>query len=1049
MPKVSVIMPVYNGEKYLREALDSIIAQTFTDWECIIVNEFGSSKAATMILQEYAAIEPRLRIIQNKTRLHIAESLNVGLRAAKGDYIARMDADDICGKERLRRQVDYLDKNPDIDICGLSVDMFGENAWDWKIYCEPNELRCGCLFYTPFVHPTIMARSKRLRQFELEYDPRFTYTEDYDFFVRGSKYLNYTNLKEKGLYKYRRSPQNATDAGGKIGIRFQNEVMSRTFSEYGLDFSIAEIRILSPNSFPTPHNVEDALEKLEILDLLLKRILMCDSIRRKFGIDVLYDVLHRRWMDVSEKYRWMETLMADGRVKRAIERGLFHHEHFYMPETSQRENATPLVSIILPTYNSQDYILDTLYSLLEQNYKNFELLIVNEFGTKDQTIKCISLFNDKRIHVLQNAEKLGLAESLNRGIKEAAGVYIARADADDVYPRNRLSKQVKFLEDHPEISICGSWQRHFGKRDYIHKPAELPQEIKANLLFKCDVCHSTVMFRKSEFQKYALWYDSSYLSEDYELWTRAVQNLNFATIPEILGEYRWNGENITAKKISLLDQEAQKIIARTLNETLGIVVPEEDLVLLSGWENPFSGDNAGMLRQREDELLCKIEEVNKNKSVYDNSALKRALDQRRDWAGIARQNQSMEKHMQWGASGLTRQRRNGFGGMCKRWLKNVFKRLYRPFRSRYEARLITIMETGWQLENEIQNLQQIIYDFKGNIYDYYEEMLKRLAQAERNLSESMDARIWKAEQALTESMDARIWKAERTLTESMDARIWRAEQEIAKNIIQTVLDETHRHIDLTYRDIMIAMQRQKAFLPENEIRLETDFPVACESLDHIYPHGTIRDNTRYPRFVRKCEDILNERKNLAFLDLGCSGGGMVLEAALRGHLSIGLEGSDCSQKEQRAEWRLLGSRLQTCDITKPFSLLQSDGMLQQFDVITAWEVLEHIAEADLPGLFNNIKNHLSPTGIFVGSIANWDDIDPTSGVNWHVTVHPVEWWEEKFKSFGFSLCTELFDTIDLARGGFNPPNCYEPPYSDVDTQKSFHIAVQYSGNKSV
>ena len=105
MPKVSIVMPVYNGEAYINEAIDSIIAQTFTDWEFIIVNEYGSNEAVTSILHDYEKRDSRIHIIQNETRLRIAESLNVGLRAARGEYIARMDADDIAGKERLEIQV--------------------------------------------------------------------------------------------------------------------------------------------------------------------------------------------------------------------------------------------------------------------------------------------------------------------------------------------------------------------------------------------------------------------------------------------------------------------------------------------------------------------------------------------------------------------------------------------------------------------------------------------------------------------------------------------------------------------------------------------------------------------------------------------------------------------------------------------------------------------------------------------------------------------------------------------------------------------------------
>ena len=104
MPKVSIVMPVYNGEAYINEAIDSIIAQTFTDWEFIIVNEYGSNEAVTSILHDYEKRDSRIHIIQNETRLRIAESLNVGLRAATGEYIARMDADDIAVMDSMEKK---------------------------------------------------------------------------------------------------------------------------------------------------------------------------------------------------------------------------------------------------------------------------------------------------------------------------------------------------------------------------------------------------------------------------------------------------------------------------------------------------------------------------------------------------------------------------------------------------------------------------------------------------------------------------------------------------------------------------------------------------------------------------------------------------------------------------------------------------------------------------------------------------------------------------------------------------------------------------------
>ena len=102
---VSIVMPVYNSETYMDEAVLSIIHQTYQNWELLVVNEFGSSEEGTRIIKRYEALDKRIRLIQNTQRLGIAESLNEGLRQAKGKYIARMDADDISLPRRLEKQV--------------------------------------------------------------------------------------------------------------------------------------------------------------------------------------------------------------------------------------------------------------------------------------------------------------------------------------------------------------------------------------------------------------------------------------------------------------------------------------------------------------------------------------------------------------------------------------------------------------------------------------------------------------------------------------------------------------------------------------------------------------------------------------------------------------------------------------------------------------------------------------------------------------------------------------------------------------------------------
>jgi cyclopropane fatty-acyl-phospholipid synthase-like methyltransferase len=139
------------------------------------------------------------------------------------------------------------------------------------------------------------------------------------------------------------------------------------------------------------------------------------------------------------------------------------------------------------------------------------------------------------------------------------------------------------------------------------------------------------------------------------------------------------------------------------------------------------------------------------------------------------------------------------------------------------------------------------------------------------------------------------------------------------------------------------------------------------------------------------------------MDLGCSGGGMVRSFLEDGHTAIGLEGSDVSKKLRTGEWDNCPLHLFTADITSPFEVRDSNDQPMKFDLITSWEVLEHITENKLPGLMENIRNHLAPGGIFVGSVAMFPDADPSTGAVYHVTLQSQDWWLAKFAEHGFKV----------------------------------------------
>jgi len=211
------------------------------------------------------------------------------------------------------------------------------------------------------------------------------------------------------------------------------------------------------------------------------------------------------------------------------------------------------------------------------------------------------------------------------------------------------------------------------------------------------------------------------------------------------------------------------------------------------------------------------------------------------------------------------------------------------------------------------------------------------------------------------------------------------------------------------------------FTESSQIVVETNKPLAFDSPDHLIPWGTANDNSKNYRFNEKIYQIYyNYPKPLKTLDIGCAGGGFVKDCLDDGCFSVGLEGSDYSKKFKRAEWATIPNNLFTCDVTENFDILldtQGQKTPIRFDLITSWEVMEHIAEDKIEGVASNIHKHLLPHGLWIMSVATADDF--VNGVNLHQTVKPREWWIQKFESLGFYHLESFiaFFNTQFVRGG--------------------------------
>ena len=620
MIQVSAILPLYNSAKYISESIESLQAQTLADWELIIVNEPDSIDGCAEIVKEYEKTDHRIHLIQNETRLGLAESLNVGIYQAKGKYIARVDADDPSCPERFAIQAEHLDSHPDIFMCGtLTRSVLPDRSYILEVPCRREELKAAMLFGCEISHCSVMFRREEFLQKGYRYDPA-KLGEDYDLWTRIMFESPIVNLPQV-LADHRWGFDNISIEKGERLHKEVREISARTLLQnFGIEVPESDLILLSgwrnqPKDFArknTAYFLKKTYRLLEKIESKNEELCLIEPFALK-------KILWKRW-------NWAcETC------------GIFFGQFDY--EQLLHDEVQPEVSIILPVYFAAKTLRETIDSIIRQDYSQWELIIVCESGNYDGSTELAWYYAklDKRIKVIINEERLGLGGSLNRGIECSNGRYIARIDADDLSNAKRLSAQVSYMDKRPNVGITQFYQHYFGEgaNNFIHRPPLSAKEMKAKLLFFCDACHSTVMIRRSVLEKFDLRYDPQVQLEDYDLWTRAVQVTDFETIPEIYGEYRVGVNSISQFKHEQIQEEMCCTAARLLKDNLGIVVKDEDVHLLGGWLDIF--DHMSEEKKQQElvtlqKILLNIWEANKKASYYDKKALLNAISAKWRWS---------------------------------------------------------------------------------------------------------------------------------------------------------------------------------------------------------------------------------------------------------------------------------------------------------------------------------------------------------------------------------------------------------------------------------
>lgn len=552
---ISAIVSTYNSQKFIRGCLEDLVNQTIFHKTEVIVVDSGSKENEAEIVQEFRNEYSNIKYIRTNERETIYSSWNRAIEIASGKYITNANTDDRHRRDAFEILSKYLDKNSQIDI--VYADQLITNipnqtfktatpiaSFSWPDFDKEVLFEYCCLGSQPMWRKSL--HTKR----NIYFNESLEVSGDYDFWLTVAENNNTRKIHDTlGLY------YKSTNATNK---EYQNRYTTRNETYYvrrqGVlrwlqEMSANERRIFFRTYTVHLQNIVNDLNRIHVDDYFIRRIqhvFWVNSLLLEFAGDIQSSArLAREYFNfINDGY-----MMA------------FHLKDLLCKNNSKSFCRGPLVSIIIPIYNAEKFVHDTLRSIVYQNYKNYEIICIDDGSTDssvDIVLKFIEDYKINNIYVYKQ-ENSGAAFARNYGISKSNGKYILPLDADDCIANEYIAKTVNILENNTDVDIVFTEAIFFGLKNKVWAL----NDVSIPDIFSHNQLNVTALFKRHCWEA-AGGYDCSLTGyEDWDFWiTLAKKGFQFYRIPESLFFYRHTGDgrNIHANKKDI--QNKWKIIRK-------------------------------------------------------------------------------------------------------------------------------------------------------------------------------------------------------------------------------------------------------------------------------------------------------------------------------------------------------------------------------------------------------------------------------------------------------------------------------------------------------